>query len=157
MDERQRAAIESFVDAARIATGLPIARFDAFAFGDSAGLADELAALVVAGRKRATTGLVAGYEAEGEPLPTPGEFGVVLNGEGNPVAMICTCEVTVRPFSDVDETFAWDEGEGDRSLRFWRDAHRRFFGRSGTAFSDDSPVVCERFDLLYPLDPITPA
>lgn len=142
--------IGAFVGDARRSTGEAIERFEAFAFGNSPRMADELAALVFAGRKRATASLLAEYRAEGEPLPDVGAFGVVLDGAGRPVALIRTRAVTVVAFRDVDEVFAWEEGEGDRSLRFWRDAHRAFFARSDPSFSEDSPIVCERFEVVYP-------
>ena len=119
-------------------------------FGDSAELADELAALVLHGPKRATAGLLAGYEAEGEPIPIEGSYSVVLDGVGRPVCVIRTGKVIVQPLGMVEESFAWDEGEGDRSLAYWRAAHIDFFSRSGFPFDDDSLVVCERFELIYP-------
>jgi uncharacterized protein YhfF len=143
--------IEAFVGAARRASGLPIEPYDASAFGDSAAMADELAALVVAGTKRATAGLLAGYAADGSPLPVAGDWSVVLDGTGQPVAVIRTAQVTVVAFAEVDAAFAWDEGEGDRTLAYWREEHRRFFSRSGQPFDDESPVVCERFEVVYPL------
>jgi uncharacterized protein YhfF len=141
----------AFVEEARRATGEAIETYDVDAFGDSAEEANELAALVLHGPKRATTGMVDGYAAEGEALPVAGSFNVVIDADRKPVCLIRTREVTVRPFREVDGAFAWDEGEGDRSLRYWREAHRRFFGRSGLPFAEDSLVVCERFDLIYPL------
>jgi uncharacterized protein YhfF len=143
---RHSAEVETFVAAAREATGQPIELFDVFAFGDSPGMADELAALVASGRKRATASLL----GADEPLPLVGEFSVVLDGEGLPVALIRNREVTVGPFRDVDEAFARDEGEGDLSLGYWREAHRDFFTRTKPGFTEDSPVVCERFELVYP-------
>lgn len=149
MTEEQDPRVEAFVNEAREATGEPSGAYDAFAFGDAPEMADALAALVVAGRKRATTSLLAEYEADDEPLPAIGAFGVVLDGAGRPVALIRTREVRIAAFGDVDEGFAWDEGEGDRTLRFWREGHRAFFARSDPGFSEDSPVVCERFDLVF--------
>ncbi|MBA3413978.1 MAG: ASCH domain-containing protein [Chloroflexia bacterium] len=143
--------VAAFVAAARRATGLPIEPCDTFGFGDSAAMADELAVLVGAGPKRATAGLLAEYEADGTPLPVAGDWSVVLDGAGRPVAVIRTVQVAVVPFAEVDAAFAWDEGEGDRSLAFWREAHRGFFSRSGLPFDDGSPVVCERFEVVYPL------
>lgn len=145
--------IEAFVVAARRATGHQIESHDAFAFGDSAALADELAALVVAGRKRATAGLLAEYEANGTPLPVAGSWSVVLDGAGQPVAVIRIVQVTVVPFAEVDAAFAWDEGEGDLSLASWREAHRTFFSRLGRPLTPESPVVCERFEIVYPVPP----
>jgi uncharacterized protein YhfF len=141
--------VEEFVAQAWRVMGERIEEYDAFVFGDSPGMADELAALVASGRKRATTSLLAEYEAEGEPLPRVGAYSVVLDGRGEPVCMIRTSEVAVRAFRDVDEAFAHDEVEGDLSLGYWREAHRSFFSRSLPHFSEDSPVVCERFELAY--------
>jgi uncharacterized protein YhfF len=47
----------------------------------------------------------------------------------------------------VDAGFARDEGEGDRSLAYWRGAHREYFGRQGK-FSEDMMLMCERFRLV---------
>jgi uncharacterized protein YhfF len=100
-----------------------------FAFGDSQELADELATLVREGIKTATCSALWSYEEEQRPLPQKGEYSVVLDGSGVPVAVIETVEVFVAPFNEVPERFAYDEGEGDRSLAYWREAHRNYFGR----------------------------
>ena len=47
----------------------------------------------------------------------------------------------------VDTAFAYEEGEGDRSLQYWRDAHRNYFGRQGK-FREDMMLMCERFRLV---------
>lgn len=119
-----------------------------WAFGDSPALANELGALVISGRKTATTGLLREYEAEDEPLPRPGERHCILDGRDEPLCIIEITEVTVRPFGEVDEDFARDEGEGDLSLRFWRAAHMDFFARHGGA-DDTTPLVCQRFRVLH--------
>jgi uncharacterized protein YhfF len=127
----------------------------AWAFGgdDTPELATKLAQLVRWGPKRATASLVEEYEDDDEPLPQVGELSVVLDGAGEPVCVIRTSDVTVARFGDVDERFAWDEGEGDRSLAWWRDAHLSFWDREGRDVDDDTPVVLERFELLWPTDP----
>ena len=113
-----------------------------FAFGDSPDLADKLLELVVKGIKTATCSTV------DEPnTPTPGEHWVVLDGRGEPRCITETTEVTYRRFNEVDAAFAYDEGEGDRSLTYWRSAHRAYFGRLGT-FSEDMMLMCERFRLV---------
>jgi len=113
-----------------------------FAFGDGPDLADELLELVLKGVKTATC------STEDEPnLSTPGERWIVLDGHGDPRCVIETTEVTFRRFGDVDAAFARDEGEGDRSLAYWRSAHRRYFGRLGK-FSEDMMLMCERFRLV---------
>ncbi len=113
-----------------------------FAFGDSPALADELLDLVLASIKTATC------STEDEPnTSTPGERWIVLDGRGTPRCVIETTEVSYRRYSQVDAAFAHDEGEGDRSLAYWRKAHRQYFGRQGK-FSEDMMLMCERFRLV---------
>lgn len=123
---------------------------ESFAFGDDPEMADELASLVVAGKKTATASALSDYEAAGEPLPQVGQLFIVLDGAGEPRALIRTTEVRVVAFNQVDAEHAAAEAEGDGSLASWRDGHRAFFERTGSAFADDMPVVLERFELLYP-------
>lgn len=124
------------------------------AFGDSAELADELIALVVGGPKRATAGLVASFAHDGDPLPRAGSHWVACDGSGRPRAVLRSTELRLGPLHSVDEPFAWDEGEGDRTLASWLDGHRRYFAREceriGVPFSDDLEVCFERFRVVWP-------
>ena len=121
----------------------------AWCFGDTVELANELIELVVSGTKRATVGAIAEYEADGDPLPTAGDLSIVMDGSTRPRALLETTEVRVGPLSSVDEQFAWDEGEGDRTRQWWLDAHAwyftRAFARLGIEFHPDITVVFERF------------
>lgn len=125
---------------------------DAFQFGDSYELANELAELVVNGPKRATCGAVAQLEAANEAVPSVGDYWVVCDGSGGPVAVLRTTDIRVGPLSSIDDQFAWDEGEGDRSRANWLDAHTGYFTRAFAAMGHDMhadiDVVFERFDLL---------
>ena len=113
-----------------------------FAFGDGPKLADELLDLVIKGVKTATC------STEDEPnTSTPGERWIVRDGRGEPRCVIETIEVTYRRFPEVEATFAYDEGEGDRSLDYWRKAHRTYFSRQGK-FREDMMLMCERFRLV---------
>jgi len=113
-----------------------------FAFGDCAALADELLELVLAGTKTATC------STEDEPnISRPGESWIVLDGQGDPRCVIETLEVSFRRYGEVDAKFAFDEGEGDRTLAYWREAHRRYFERAGK-FREDMILMCERFRLV---------
>jgi uncharacterized protein YhfF len=132
------------------------ARVTAFSFGDSAALADDLAALVVAGTKRATASLPIQLESEGVAPPAAGDVSIVMRGDGTPVGIIETTDVRLVPFGEVDAGFAATEGEGDGSLAYWREAHTDFFGRVvarlGGRLDDASVVLCERFRLLCRAD-----
>jgi len=122
-------------------------------FGDSVELADELVELVVHGPKRATAGALVEYELEGASLPRPGMLSIATDGAGRARAVLRTTEVRIGPLTSVDDSFAWDEGEGDRTRAWWLDAHRAFFGRHlptiGVDFDPDVTTVFERFEVLF--------
>ena len=125
-------------------------------FGNDATLADEILGFIVAGAKRATATLAAGYVASGEPFPPLGAHWVCCDGSGRPRAVLRTTELRLGPFRSVDSAFAWDEGEGDRTLQTWLDGHREAYqrqcGRLGIEFSEELEVCFERFSLVWPPD-----
>ena len=121
-----------------------------FAFGNTPEMADKLGALVAGRLKTATTSALEAYEP-GEPLPHVGELNVVLDGSEEPLCVVETTEVRVLLFAEVDAAFASDEGEGNRSLAYWRAAHERFFGETLPGpFDKEMRVVCERFRVVWP-------
>lgn len=128
--------------------------YEAWYFCDTQECADELAALVQARIKTATCGSVWAYERQGEPIPQVGDLSVITTWTGEPVCVIETLEIVIRPYCEVDAQFAYDEGEGDRSLEYWRQAHWRFFTRElapfGLSPTEDMPLVCERFRVVFP-------
>lgn len=123
--------------------------YEAWAFGDDA---DYLAELVKTGRKTATSSLKCLYELEGEPLPQPQKYSVILNSSGNAVCIIRTTSVYVTPFNKISEEHAYREGEGDRTLAFWRKVHQKFFSEElkniGKEFYDGLEIVCEEFEVV---------
>lgn len=122
-------------------------------FGDSVELANELIELVLIGQKRATASSVEEYEQEGSPLPAVGDRWIACDGTGRPRAIIETIEVRVGPLSSVDDRFAWDEGEGDRTRDDWLRGHTAYFSRThataGIPFNEEIPVAFERFTVPY--------
>lgn len=126
---------------------------EAWSFGDHPALADELAALVLAGIKTATSSALWEHEADGEPLPQIGSLSIIQDGTGLPLAVIETVEVQIKPYDQVDADFAAAEGEDDRSLAAWREEHRRYFTRTlaaiGRQFDATMPLVCERLRVIY--------
>ena len=137
----------AFADATRASGG-----YDVVAFGDSAGMANELAQLVLTGPKRATAGLLRDFGDE--PLPVVGNHVVLIDGAGTPRAIWRTTDVRVGPLDSVDESFAWDEGEGERTRDDWLRMHRRFFERQaaeeGFVMHDGIETVFERFQVVWP-------
>ncbi|MEN9868182.1 MAG: hypothetical protein RL748_3772, partial [Pseudomonadota bacterium] len=127
--------------------------YEAFVFGDSEALANDLAALVIAGVKRATAGAVWSYAAEGKRLPVPGDLSIVTDWSGKPLCVIETTSVDLLPFNQVSAEFAATEGEGDGSLAYWQESHRAFFTReckaAGREFDETLSISCERFRVVY--------
>lgn len=125
-------------------------------------LRDRLVAAVLDGSKTATTGLVAEYEHEGEPLPEVGSRAVVVDSGDRPVAVIEVTGVSVVPLAQVDLAHVMAEGEGHADVAEWRVGHERFW--SGEAMraalsdqdfvvDDATPVVLERFRVVTDLRP----
>ncbi|MCE7791840.1 ASCH domain-containing protein [Salipaludibacillus sp. CUR1] len=126
--------------------------YEAWAFGDSKEMADELAELVLEGRKTATASNYSLYGDE-EPLPFVGLHNIILDGDGKAVAVAETTSVEIVPFDEVTEEHAYLEGEGDRTLKYWRDVHEDFFKKEfkevDQEFHSKIPVVCEKFKVVY--------
>lgn len=126
--------------------------YQAWSFGDTPEMANELGQLVLDGIKTGTASLAWEYNADNEPIPRAGEHSIVLNGDGDPLCIIETTRVYIEPFSLVDEEQAYAEGEGDRSLAYWREAHWNYFTRRCEVLhrepSEYMPVVCERFRVV---------
>jgi uncharacterized protein YhfF len=146
--------VKAFWAAFKAAAGISHDRYDVVAFGDSPEMADELADLVINGPKRATAGLARDFGAGGEPMPAVGEHAVVIDGRGEPRCIWRTTDVAVKPLIEVDDAFAWDEGEGDRTRDDWLRMHRNFFSRQaareGYDFHDRTETVFERFAIVWP-------
>ena len=124
--------------------------YEAWAFGDDA---DKLAELVVQGIKTATSSAYELYAIENEALPEAGEYSVILDSHDNARCIIKTTKVYVTSFDKVSEAHAYKEGEGDRSLAYWREVHEKFFtdcfNEAGLSFSPAAEVVCEEFEVVY--------
>ena len=138
----------------RTSSGMRDARlYEAFHFGDNEALADELAALVLAGVKCASAGLLWSFEAACKPAPEVGDLSIVESWSGEPLCIIETTSTAVTAFCDVGAAFAAAEGEGDGSLDHWRAEHWSAFGREclrlGKRPSARMPVVCEHFVVVH--------
>ena len=124
--------------------------YEAWAYGDAP---DELARLTVEGIKTATASAYPVYELEQEPIPKTGEYSVILWADGSAACVIRTTKVYVTPYQDVSAEHACKEGEGDRSLEYWRKVHEEFFRQElqslGMDFTEEMAVVCEEFEVVF--------
>ena len=121
-------------------------------FGTPGVFREELNALVLAGKKKATAGTLEwDYRAEGEPIESVGERLAVLNSLGEHVATIQATRVEVVGFSNVPDEFALAEGEGDLSGDDFREGHLRYWSRQGLTIQADTQIVLLYFDLVEDL------
>ena len=131
-------------------SGIDHDTYEAWQFGDDA---DALANLVLEGTKTATSSAYALYEIEKEDLPQEGEYSVILNSKDEAVCVIRNSKVFVVCFKEIGEDHAFYEGEGDRTLEYWRKVHKRFFSEEfveyDLPFSEDMLVLCEWFERVY--------
>ncbi|MEU3601582.1 ASCH domain-containing protein [Streptomyces sp. NPDC006798] len=123
-------------------------------------LRDRLVAAILDGTKTSTTGLLVGYEHEGEPLPEVGSRSVVIDSQDRPVAVIEITGVRVVPLAQVDLAHVVDEGEGNTGVAEWRANHERFWHSEEMraalddpefTVDDTTPTVLERFRLVTAL------
>ncbi len=127
--------------------------FDAYYFCADEKNANICASLVLQGEKRATASLLWWYEVENEPLPEVGNLSAITNWDGIPQCIIETTSVEVKSFNEVSPEFAFEEGEGDKSLENWRKDHWNFFSMEckelGREPSEDMLVILEKFKVIY--------
>jgi uncharacterized protein YhfF len=120
-------------------------------------LRDQLVAAILSGVKTTTSGLLLGYQLDGEPLPRPGDRWVVIDSADEPVALIEVIAVRVLRLAAVDLAHAIGEGEGYRSVAEWRAGHEAFWhsdelraelGDPAFTVDDDTQIVAEQFRLV---------
>ena len=146
---REEALWNAYCEEAHIDIDTPYA---AWGFGVAP---DKLADLVLKGIKTATASAYDLYFMEGEdaPLPQPGDYSVILNAKDEAVCIIQTTQTTVVPFDEVSAAHAYKEGEGDRSLAYWRMSHEEFFTEelkeTEIEFNGRTIILCEEFKVVY--------
>ena len=134
-------------------SGLDIPEYDAYSYGYPEQ-ADEILEALLRGDKRATTSLRCLYDLENEPLPQVGQYSVILDSQERPRCITRITKIEITPFRDISEEYALIEGEGDKSLQYWKNAHREVFTREcreagGIQFREDMECVCEHFEVVY--------
>lgn len=122
-------------------------------FGNSEKMSKELCELVLKGKKTATASLQWVYENKPEDLPIPNGYSIITDFQRKPKCIIQTISIDIVAFNKVSEEFASKEGEGDLSLKYWRDVHWAYFSKEcqeiGRQPKQDMPIICEEFKLVY--------
>ena len=122
--------------------------FDSFSFYD-----DFLLDLVMNKTKMGTSSLYDMYQYLNEELPKENSYSVILDSSDNAKCIIKNKSVNILPFNKVDDRLAYLEGEGDKSLEYWKNTHREFFANElkeiNKEFNEDMLIVFEEFELVY--------
>ena len=122
-------------------------------FCDNEQDANECAILVKKGIKRATTDSLLGLQYRKEPLPKIGDFIIVTNWEGKAQCIVRITKVTFKPFFSIDEAYARLEGEGDKSLDYWKKVHWDYYTRELEPFGrvprESMILVCQEFEKVF--------
>lgn len=145
-----------------------IASLPRWGFGDPGPLRDELTGLALAGTKTTTASLEVEFELEGETVPEPGGWQVLVDSEERPIAVVETVSYRVARLADVDDQHAIDEGEGYANAAefrathepYWRsylDTLREQLGDPTFAIDDDTLIGLERFRIVATIDPASGA
>ena len=139
---------KKYIEAHPQAKGCP---YEAWHYGSDDP--DTLLRLTLDGIKTATASAYPFYEYEQCPLPKVGDYDIILNTQDEAKCIIQTTMVTVVPFCKVSERQADKEGEGDRSLAYWKSVHRAVFTEElreiDVSFAEAMPVVCQEFSVVF--------
>lgn len=122
-------------------------------FCDNEKDANECADLVVKGIKKATTPSLLGLQNRKEPLPKIGDFLVITDWNGEAKCIVKTTAVKLKPFFSIDAAYAVKEGEGDKSLAYWKKSHWDYYTRELKEFNrtpkESMIVVCQEFEKVF--------
>ena len=120
----------------------------AMEFGTPGKSRETIVNIVVHGNKRATAGMAAEYETEGEVIEYIGECLAMLDNDSQHIATLQVTRVDVSRFADVPDEFALAEAEGDLNAADFRASHFDFWTRAGETITDDTMINQIYFDLL---------
>lgn len=109
--------------------------------------------IVVNKVKRATATSLWWFEKNNTPLPKIGDQAIITNWDGTPKAIIETIKIAPTPYNKITSEFAEIEGEGDKSLEYWKKVHEAYYQREmnpyGENFDENMMIICEYFQTIY--------
>jgi len=123
-------------------------KIDAWSFGNTPEMADELVSLVLVGKKTATCSLLRAYEGYEDEIPKVGVYSLICDGHDNPKCIVFYTDTFICKFNEITKKHAFEEGEGDQTLAYWKKVHIEFF--SGYKdFHEGDDLLCERFKVVF--------
>ncbi|MCD0480630.1 ASCH domain-containing protein [Chryseobacterium sp. LC2016-29] len=124
-----------------------------FYFCDNKKDANECAELVVKKIKQATSPSVWWFEKNKEELPKVGDLAIVTDWNGDPKAIIRTQKVEIVKYKDITPEYAQLEGEGDKTLEYWKKVHWDYYTEEMKKFdekpNEEMKIVCEYFETIW--------
>jgi len=77
----------------------------------------------------------------------------VTNWNGKAQCIVRTTAVKFKPFFSIDDEYAKLEGEGDKSLEYWKKTHWEYYERELEPFNrvtrESMIIVCEEFEKVF--------
>lgn len=120
-----------------------------FYFCDNKKDADQCAELVVKGIKQATATSLWWYKKNNISIPRVGDKFIITDWDGNAKAIIETIRVEKVPYNKITPEFAEIEGEGEKSLDYWKKVHEAYYKREmeihHEKFEENMIIICEYF------------
>lgn len=124
-----------------------------FYFCDNKKDADECAELVIKKIKQATSPSVWWFKKNQEAFPKAGDLAIVTNWNGEPKAIIRTKKTEFVAYKNITADYAFIEGEGDRSLDYWKRTHWEYYTKEMKKIdespTEDMEIVCEHFETIW--------
>ncbi len=115
-------------------------------FGNDKKTANKLFDLVLAGDKIATSYLLL------KDTKLSKGFSVLTNWDKTKKILVLTTNIYITTFNGISAEHASKEGEGNKSLDFWKNAHKKFFSKElkkyNLNFNENAKVVCEEFKVV---------
>ncbi|MEZ9710963.1 ASCH domain-containing protein [Vibrio breoganii] len=153
MDEKSQSYLNEYLESLPSDIAKKYTTFSADYFCADEYNANLCAQLILRGEKRASCSMEYWYSHEGEAMPAVGHLQVVTDWLGEPICIIEITSVDTCKYCDVSAEFAALEGEGDKSLQWWREAHWKFFSLEcqelGITPTQEMLLVLERFEVVY--------
>lgn len=106
---------------------------------------NELVELVLQGKKTATTSLKSGN------IPKIGEKSILLFDNEKKACILEKKNIIITKFKNVTPEMAYLEGEGDRTLEYYKKVHTEYFKTINPDFNDETEIVFEIFEVVEDL------
>lgn len=109
--------------------------------------------LIKEGVKKATSYSLLGLQYRKEPLPKIGDFLVITDSNDKAQCIVRTTSVKLKPFFSITAEYVELEGEGDKSLDYWKKKYWDYFLHELKLFGrvprESMIVVCQTFEKVF--------